>query len=78
MPDVLALFDGILLLTHRELIAHLLLGNLIAMAKANAEATAVRVDLFQEMILAGEPNTLCLSFYEINMVGIPQHRGTVC
>ena len=29
------------------------------MAKANAEATAERVDHLQGMMLAGEPNTLC-------------------
>ena len=32
------------------------------MAKANAEATAERVDHLQGMILAGEPNTACLTF----------------
>ena len=32
------------------------------MAKANAEATAERVDHLQGMILAGEPNTTCLTF----------------
>ena len=31
------------------------------MAKANAEATAERVDHLQGMILAGEPNTACLA-----------------
>ena len=31
------------------------------MAKANAEATAKRVDHLQGMILAGEPNTACLA-----------------
>ena len=32
------------------------------MAKANAEATAERVDHLQGMILAGQPNTACLTF----------------
>ena len=32
------------------------------MAKANAEATAERVAHLQGMILAGEPNTACLTF----------------
>ena len=32
------------------------------MAKANAEATTERVDHLQGMILAGEPNTACLTF----------------
>ena len=32
------------------------------MAKANAEATAERVDHLQGMILAGEPNTACLAY----------------
>ena len=32
------------------------------MAKANAEATAERVDQLQGMILAGEPNTACLTY----------------
>ena len=32
------------------------------MAKANAEATAERVDHLQGMILAGEPNTACVAF----------------
>ena len=32
------------------------------MAKANAEATVERVDHLQGMILAGEPNTACLTF----------------
>ena len=32
------------------------------MAKANAEATAERVDHLQGMILAGEPNTACLQY----------------
>ena len=32
------------------------------MAKANAEATAERVDHLQGMILASEPNTACLTF----------------
>ena len=32
------------------------------MAKANAKATAERVDHLQGMILAGEPNTACLTF----------------
>ena len=32
------------------------------MAKANAEATAGRVDHLQGMILAGEPNTTCLTY----------------
>ena len=32
------------------------------MAKANAEATAERVDHLQGMILAGEPNTACLTY----------------
>ena len=31
------------------------------MAKANAEATAERVDHLQGMILAGQPNTACLT-----------------
>ena len=31
------------------------------MAKANAEATVERVDHLQGMILAGEPNTACLT-----------------
>ena len=31
------------------------------MAKANAEATAERVDQLQGMILNGEPNTACLA-----------------
>ena len=31
------------------------------MAKANAEATAERVDQLQAMILNGEPNTACLA-----------------
>ena len=32
------------------------------MAKANVEATAERVDHLQGMILAGEPNAVCLTF----------------
>ena len=32
------------------------------MAKANAEATAKRVDHLQGMILASEPNTACLTY----------------
>ena len=32
------------------------------MAKANAEATAERVDHLQGMILAGEPNTACVAY----------------
>ena len=32
------------------------------MAKANAEATAERVDHLQGMILAGKPNTACLQY----------------
>ena len=32
------------------------------MAKANAKATAERVDHLQGMILEGQPNTACLSF----------------
>ena len=32
------------------------------MAKANAKATAERVDHLQGMILAGEPNTACLQY----------------
>ena len=32
------------------------------MAKANAEATAERVDCLQGMILAGQSNTVCLTF----------------
>ena len=32
------------------------------MAKANAEATTERVDHLQGMILAGQPNTACLTY----------------
>ena len=32
------------------------------MVEANAEATAERVDHLQRMILAGEPNTACLTY----------------
>ena len=44
------------------------------MAKANAEATAERVDHLQGMILAGEPNTACLTFMR-QMRGISRAQG---
>ena len=45
------------------------------MAKANAEATAERVDHLQEMILAGEPNTVVLRMRDKHG-GSPGHRAT--
>ena len=45
------------------------------MAKANVEATAERVDLLQGMILAGEPNTACLT-YARQTWGCLGHRAT--
>jgi len=41
------------------------------MAKANAEATAERVDHLQGMILAGEPNTACLTYARQTWGGVP-------
>ena len=44
------------------------------MAKANAEATAERVDHLQGMILAGEPNTACLA-YARHTWGVSRAQG---
>ena len=44
------------------------------MAKANAEATAKRVDHLQGMILAGEPNTACLT-YARQTWGVSRSQG---
>ena len=44
------------------------------MAKANAEATAERVDQLQGMILAGEPNTACLT-YARQTWGVSRSQG---
>ena len=44
------------------------------MAKANAEATAERVDHLQGMILAGEPNTACLK-YARQTWGVSRSQG---
>ena len=44
------------------------------MAKANAEATAERVDHLQGMILAGEPNTACLQ-YSRQTWGVSRAQG---
>ncbi len=44
------------------------------MAKANAEATAERVDHLQGMILAGEPNTACLT-YARQSWGVSRSQG---
>jgi len=44
------------------------------MAKANAEATAERVDHLQGMILAGEPNTACLQ-YARQTWGVSRSQG---
>ena len=44
------------------------------MAKANAEATAERVDHLQGMILAGEPNTACLT-YARHTWGVSRAQG---
>ena len=44
------------------------------MAKANAEATAERVDHLQGMILAGEPNTACLA-HARQMWGVSRAQG---
>ena len=44
------------------------------MAKANAEATAERVDHLQGMILAGEPNTACL-MYARQTWGVSRSQG---
>ena len=45
------------------------------MAKANAEATAERVDHLQGMILAGEPNTACLQ-YARQAWGVSRAQGS--
>ena len=45
------------------------------MAKANAEATAERVDHLQGMILAGEPNTACLQYARQAWGGAPECRA---
>ena len=44
------------------------------MAKANAEASAERVDHLQGMILAGEPNTACLT-YARHTWGVSRAQG---
>ena len=44
------------------------------MAKVNAEATAERVDHLQGMILAGEPNTACLT-YARQIWGVSRSQG---
>ena len=44
------------------------------MAKANAEATAERVDHLQGMILSGEPNTACLA-YARQTWGVSRSQG---
>ena len=44
------------------------------MAKANAEATAERVDYLQGMILAGKPNTVCLT-YARQTWGVSRSQG---
>ena len=44
------------------------------MAKANAEATAERVDHLQGMNLAGEPNTACLA-YARHTWGVSRAQG---
>ena len=44
------------------------------MAKANAEATAERVDHLQGMILAGESNTACLT-YARQTWGVSRSQG---
>ena len=44
------------------------------MAKANAEATAERVDHLQGMILAGQPNTACLT-YARQTWGVSRSQG---
>ena len=44
------------------------------MAKANAKATAERVDHLQGMILAGEPNTACLT-YARQTWGVSRSQG---
>ena len=44
------------------------------MAKANAEATAERVDHLQGMILAGEPNTACVA-YARQAWGVSRSQG---
>ena len=44
------------------------------MAKANAEATAKRVDHLQGMILAGETNTACLT-YARQTWGVSRSQG---
>ena len=45
------------------------------MAKANAEATAERVDHLQGMILAGEPNTACLTYARQTWGGVSRSQG---
>ena len=64
LPDVLPLFAGVVLITYPPRTDHSPAeqGTLLAMAKANAEATAERVDHLQRMILAGETNTACLIY----------------
>ena len=47
------------------------------MAKANAEATAERVDHLQGMILAGEPNTACLTYARQLVITSLATLGTV-
>ena len=44
------------------------------MAKANVEATAERVDHLQGMILAGQPNTTCLT-YARQTWGVSRSQG---
>ena len=44
------------------------------MAKANAEATTERVDYLQGMILAGKPNTACLT-YARQTWGVSRSQG---
>ena len=44
------------------------------MAKANSEATTERVDHLQGMILAGEPNTACLT-YARQTWGVSRSQG---
>ena len=49
------------------------------MAKANVEATAERVDHLQGMILAGEPNTACLTYarqtWRVSRLSIRSYAG---
>ena len=62
LPDVLPLFAGIVLITHRELIAHLLNRNLTGHGKSQRRSHRRASRSPPGMILAGEPNTACLTY----------------